>query len=117
MVTANLKSAGVTKRVIGVHSRRGKAIRAEPIVGVYEQHRAHHVGVFDDLEEELTTWQPYEDRDSPNRLDALVHAATFLLGRGGTTTVASPTQLRTTTEDPRLSAVRRNARRHLGVRS
>jgi phage terminase large subunit-like protein len=77
-----------------VHSRRGKAIRAEPIVGVYEQHRAHHVGVFSELEEELTTWQPYEDRDSPNRLDALVHGATNLIGRRGIASVASPATLR-----------------------
>ena len=103
MVLSNLRAAGVPKRVIGVHSRRGKAIRAEPVVGVYEQHRAHHVGVFAELEEELTTWRPYEDRDSPNRLDALVHAATALIGRRAPATVASPTTLR------------REARRHLGV--
>jgi len=94
MVTSNLRQAGVPKRVIGVHSRRGKAIRAEPIVAVYEQHRAHHVGTFDELEEELTSWQPYEDRDSPNRLDALVHAATELLGRSQVGAIASPSQLR-----------------------
>lgn len=112
MVMSNLRTAGVTKRVIGVHSRRGKAIRAEPIVGVYEQHRAHHVGVFPDLEEELTTWQPYEDQDSPNRLDALVHGATFLVGRVGTTSVALPSQLRR----PEAELVVR-ARRHLGART
>jgi phage terminase large subunit-like protein len=93
MVTSNLRSAGVTKRVIGVRSRRGKAIRAEPIVGVYEQHRAHHVGTFAELEEELTTWQPYEDRDSPNRLDALVHGATSLIARNRAASVALPPKL------------------------
>ena len=100
MVTANLRQAGVPKRVIGVHCRRGKAIRAEPIVAVYEQHRAHHVGTFAELEEELTTWQPYEDRDSPNRLDALVHGATELLGRSQAGTIASPSQLRNTAARP-----------------
>jgi len=110
MVSSNLKSAGVTKRVLGVHSRRGKAIRAEPIVGVYEQHRAHHVGVFPELEEELTTWQPYEDRDSPNRLDALVHGATAVLGRRGTTSVATPTTIRGRRDDDAIA----RARRHLG---
>jgi len=111
MVTNNLRMAGVTKRVIGVHSRRGKAIRAEPIVGVYEQHRAHHVGVFEELEEELTSWQPYEDRDSPNRLDALVHGATSVLGKSAAATVASPTQLRTRDDDTA------RMRRHLqGIR-
>ena len=109
MVISNLKSAGCTKRVIRVNSRRGKAIRAEPIVGVYEQHRAHHVGVFPELEEEQTTWQPYEDRDSPNRVDALVHGATNLLGRSTEATVASPAKLRKR-ED---TAAIQQARRHL----
>ena len=101
MVLDNLRKAGVPKRVIGVHSRRGKAIRAEPIVAVYEQHRAHHVGQFEALEEELTTWQPYEDRDSPNRLDALVHGATELLGRQMAGALASPSQLRRLADRPR----------------
>jgi phage terminase large subunit-like protein len=110
MVTANLRQAGVAKRVIGVHSRRGKAIRAEPIVAVYEQHRAHHVGTFAELEEELTTWQPYEDKDSPNRLDALVHGATELLGRNQMATLTSPAQLRRV-EDRRVMRPRIEVRR------
>ena len=112
MVTSNLKSAGVTKRVIGVNSRRGKAIRAEPIVGIYEQHKAHHVGTFAELEEELTTWQPYEDRESPNRLDALVHGATNLVGKNQIATVASPSKLRKNDDAAALA----RARRHLEVR-
>jgi len=112
MVTSNLKSAGVTKRVIPVVSRRGKAIRAEPIVGIYEQHKVHHVGTFAELEEELTTWQPYEDKDSPNRLDALVHGATNLVGKSMAATIAMPSQLRKRTDDLALA----RARRHLEVR-
>jgi phage terminase large subunit-like protein len=104
MVTSTLRSAGVDKRVLKVHSRRGKAIRAEPIVALYEQGRVHHVGVFADLETELTTWAPYEDRDSPNRLDALVHAATALIGRGGTVSIATPQSLAARRE-ARLRAV------------
>lgn len=100
MVTNNLRSAGVAKRVIKVHSRRGKAIRAEPIVGVYEQHRVHHVGTFSELEEELTSWQPYEDRASPNRLDAMVHGATDLLGAKMAGSLASPSSLHRTPRRP-----------------
>lgn len=110
MVTSNLKSAGVAKRVLGVTSRRGKAIRAEPIVGIYEQHKVHHVGTFPELEEELTSWQPYEDKDSPNRLDALVHGATNLVGRSQSATVASPTQLRKRDDEVALGHVRRHLR-------
>lgn len=113
MVTANLRNAGFPKRVIGVNSRRGKAIRAEPIVGIYEQHKVHHVGIFTELEDQLTSWQPYEDRDSPDRLDALVHAATNLVGKSQLATVATPSQLRK--RDDAVALAR--ARHHLnGVR-
>lgn len=60
-----------------VRATRGKAVRAEPIVALYEQGRVHHLEVFGDLESELTTWRP-EDSWSPNRLDALVWALTEL---------------------------------------
>lgn len=65
-----------------VRATRGKAVRAEPILALYEQGRVHHVGTFGDLESEMTTWVP-PDRDnasswSPNRLDALVWAITEL---------------------------------------
>ena len=62
-----------------VHASRGKAVRAEPIVAIYEQGRAHHVGEFPYLEEELCTWIPGISKESPNRLDALVWAATELM--------------------------------------
>jgi phage terminase large subunit-like protein len=60
-----------------VNSRRGKALRAEPIVGLYEQGRVHHVSIFEDMETQMTEWVP-GTQDSPDRVDALVHAATDL---------------------------------------
>ncbi len=60
-----------------VHASRGKNVRADPVAALYEQGRAHHVGVFDALEDELCQWEP--GNDSPNRLDALVWAATALI--------------------------------------
>lgn len=41
-----------------------------------------------------TEWQPYQDADSPDRVDALVYAATELLTRAAPASVASPTHLR-----------------------
>ncbi len=65
-----------------VRATRGKAVRAEPIVALYEQGRIHHIGTFGDLESEMTTWVPPDHDDastwSPNRLDALVWAITEL---------------------------------------
>jgi hypothetical protein len=69
-----------------VWASRGKATRAEPVASIYEQGRGHHMGAFPMLEAELTMWQP--GMDSPNRLDALVWAATKLLV-GGTGPAAS----------------------------
>lgn len=64
-----------------VHASRGKATRAEPISAIYEQGRGHHVGTFAMLEDELCQWEPGDA--SPNRLDALVWAATeLMLGTG-----------------------------------
>lgn len=54
---------------------RGKSIRAEPISALFEQHKGHLVGTFNELEEELTTWTQ-DSGWSPNRLDAFVWAAT-----------------------------------------
>lgn len=62
-----------------VHASRGKAVRAEPVVAMYEQGRIHHVGEFPYLEEELCTWIPGESKESPNRMDALVWAITELM--------------------------------------
>ena len=64
-----------------VTAARGKDVRAEPVVALYEQGRVHHVGTFGDLESELTTWRPKVDSWSPNRLDALVWAVTELTQR------------------------------------
>jgi phage terminase large subunit-like protein len=57
-----------------VHASRGKRTRAEPVAAVYEQKRFHHIGMFAELEDQMTTWVP--GMRSPDRMDALVWAAT-----------------------------------------
>ncbi len=64
-----------------VTATRGKALRAEPVANLYDMGMVHHVGNFLELEDELCMWTP-EDRESPNRLDALVWGVTYLSGRG-----------------------------------
>lgn len=66
-------------KVLEVHSKYGKALRAEPTVLAYEQNRVHHIGYLTDLESQMTSWIPGETRNSPDRVDALVHALTALL--------------------------------------
>lgn len=67
----------------------GKRARAEPVAALYEQDRAHHVGTFGRLESELLTWVPLSGQKSPNRLDALVWAATDLMLEPSSDSVAA----------------------------
>jgi phage terminase large subunit-like protein len=105
MVRHTLENSRVGKevmpRIVPVDSRRGKQIRAEPIVAVYEKNettlRIVHVGAQDGsltkLEDEQTSWVPGES-DSPNRVDALVHGATDLLkGTDSDVEFATPVNL------------------------
>jgi phage terminase large subunit-like protein len=61
-----------------VTATRGKLLRAEPVASLYEQNRAHHVGSFAQLEDQMTNYTPLSDF-SPDRLDALVWAMTDLM--------------------------------------
>lgn len=57
---------------------RGKYVRAEPIAALYEQRRVHHVGMFATMEDEMVNWTPGQ-ADSPDRLDGVVWAGTYLM--------------------------------------
>ena len=65
-----------------VNATRGKAVRAEPVSAKYEQGHVHHVGNFPQLEDEMCMWVPGESTRSPNRIDAMVWAATQLMTKG-----------------------------------
>ncbi len=78
MVIATIQAAAGGKIPVHlVNSSRGKVLRAEPIVTFYEDLRVRHVGVFPELETEMTRWVAGDP--SPNRIDALVFALTDLL--------------------------------------
>jgi phage terminase large subunit-like protein len=91
MVKITLHTVDPNAPVKLVNASRGKLTRAEPISILYggdpDGHnpvRVHHVGVFRQLEEEMTTWVP--GQPSPNRMDALVWGLTELFigpKRGG----------------------------------
>lgn len=61
-----------------VHATKGKYLRGEPVAVLFEQGRIHHVGNFPELEDQMTSFLPGDDR-SPDRLDALVWAYYHLL--------------------------------------
>jgi phage terminase large subunit-like protein len=94
MVRAVVHAVDPNVRFEMVRATRGKKVRAEPIATYYESApvagadaaqvggRIHHVGYFGMMEAEQTTWTDAPEDPSPNRLDALVWALTFLLPPG-----------------------------------
>jgi hypothetical protein len=88
MVELTIRQVDSSVPVTLVHASRGKQTRAEPVAAVYEQGRGHHVGNFPALEDEMCLWLPGDP--SPNRMDALVWAATELLEIGETTVMPDP---------------------------
>jgi len=77
MVEQTIRSVLPTAPYKGITAKQGKRLRAEPIAALYEQGRISHVGAFDLLEDQMTTWLP-DSGLSPDRLDALVHGLTEL---------------------------------------
>lgn len=83
LVETNIRQLDDDVPYRAVRASRGKAPRAQPISSLYEQGRVHHIGIFEDLEDQCCNWEPGKAMDSPDRLDALVWAVTKLLGKKG----------------------------------
>lgn len=83
MVEAVIKAVDRNVPVTLVHASRGKHVRAEPISALYEQGRVHHVGRFDELEDQMCLFSRDYDRanGSPDRVDALVWGLAALFDR------------------------------------
>ena len=82
MVTNTIATIDPRVPVEVVRATRGKAVRAEPVVALYQNHaglhRVHHVGSLPGLEDEMCTWVSGQG-PSPNRIDALVWAGFSLV--------------------------------------
>lgn len=79
MVAQTIRSVDPNVRVKMVRASRGKVRRAEPIVSFYEQGRAHHVGLFPELEDQQTSYTGLPGDVSPDRMDAAVWAGHELM--------------------------------------
>jgi phage terminase large subunit-like protein len=94
LVESNLRTLDPRIPYKGVVATRGKTIRAEPVAGLYEQGRVHHVGCFPKLEDQMCAWDPSAPAStsrresvlasqarstSPDRMDALVWGISELL--------------------------------------
>lgn len=76
--TIRIPKGGKDVAYTSVTASRNKAVRAEPISALYERGLVHHVGMFPELEDQMTSWTQ-DSPDSPDRMDALVWACTDLL--------------------------------------
>lgn len=81
LIEANLEAEAQGRyfRFIGVHAKRGKYLRAEPVAAYYEKKRVHHCGLFEKLESQMCEFTGSASGESPDRLDAAVYAATELM--------------------------------------
>lgn len=79
LIEANVRTVNPNINYKSVRAMRGKYIRAEPIAGLTEQGKIHHVGHFAELEDELCQWEPDQGMKSPNRLDAYVWGFTEVM--------------------------------------
>jgi predicted phage terminase large subunit-like protein len=70
-----------------VHVHRGKEIRAEPVALMYEQGRAHHVGTFRKLEDQMVVF-PVDESAGDDRVDSLTTAISPLIAKPGQTAIS-----------------------------
>ncbi len=87
LVLSNLRALDHTMpndRFKGVYARQGKELRAEPVATLYEKDRVSHVVGADlaELEKQMLEWDPVATPQSPDRIDAMVHAVVELAKLG-----------------------------------
>ena len=86
MCESNLRNAGYKGRILRVHAKKGKTLRAEPVVALYELGFVQHKGGMLKCEDEMLDFDPVSqksDGKSPNRVDAAVYVLTELSGITG----------------------------------
>lgn len=92
MVKHVIQTSRARTPFLAVTASRGKAVRAEPISALYEEGRVRHVGIFRELEDELSAFSTmgYLGDKSPNRADALIWGLTALFPSTVKATVKAP---------------------------
>jgi len=80
MIEAVIRSVDKNISYKKVTATRGKVLRAEPIVSLYEKGLVHHVGTLPGLEDQMIGWSATDGNRSPDRIDSLVWGLTELSG-------------------------------------
>lgn len=81
MIETILRNLGYTGKVIKIHAKKNKYLRAEPQAALYHLNLVHHKPGLGKLEDEMTSFT-IQMQDSPNRLDAAVYVLNELSGGG-----------------------------------
>jgi predicted phage terminase large subunit-like protein len=76
MVEHTLRSIDKNLPLKLIHAKRGKTLRAEPVVALYEQGRVKHTRVLDELEDQMASFPVATDND--DLVDSLVYSITEL---------------------------------------
>jgi phage terminase large subunit-like protein len=79
MVEETIRTVDDLAPVKLISASRGKIRRAEPVAALFEQGRAHLVGAFPELEDQMTSYTGAAGDVSPDRMDAMVWAAHDLM--------------------------------------
>jgi phage terminase large subunit-like protein len=79
LVERNVRALDASIAFRAVRASRGKYTRAEPVAALYERGMVHHLGSFQQLEDQMCSFVPGSTDRSPDRLDALVWAITDLV--------------------------------------
>lgn len=97
MVESTIKNTGTTLPVKMRRAKTSKELRAEPIALLWEKEppTGHIVSMLPQLEDQMVTWAPYDEngkknRESPDRLDAMVWACDWLKIPDKGTVTANP---------------------------
>ncbi len=82
LVESNIRAVDPNVPIKMVSASRGKVVRAEPISTHAAAGRIHHVGKFSKLEDQLCAFSSlgYKGAGSPDHADAMIWAATELMG-------------------------------------
>ena len=83
MVRSTVRTQDPNVPLRTVHAKRGKALRADPVVALDQQGRVHHVGALPRLEDQMCSFKRDEQPLGSDRVDARVYAISELLLGGG----------------------------------
>lgn len=82
MVERMIRQSDPTIPYKQVKATRGKSVRAQPVVSLYERREVTHIKRFPDLESQLVGYGGEKTSNSPDRMDALVWGITHLMDQG-----------------------------------